>query len=373
MLKILFLIHDLGAGGAERVLINLVNHMDKQKFDITVMTLFDVGVNKQNLASHIHYRSCFKKMIRGNSHIMKLLSPQVLHKWLIGEHYDIEVSYLEGPSARVISGCDDPKTKLVCWIHSTVHSEKEFSRSFRSLAEAAKCYGKFQKIVCVSEGIKKAFYQYIEDKRSLCVLHNTVDSEKIISESFGEQLEIQQTDAIKLVSVGTLKQVKGYDRLLRLTKKMLEEQINIKLYIIGDGPLHKEMKSFVMENGLEERVVLLGYQSNPYKYIAKCDLFICASYSEGFSTAVTEALILGIPVCTTDVSGMKELLGENNEYGLVTENKEESLYHGVRYLVLNSDERIRYREKAATRGRTFNTAATVDAVQDMFIKLGEGL
>ena len=66
MIKILFLIHDLGHGGAEKVLVNLVNHMDKEKFDITVMTLFDEGVNKQFLAPHIKYKTCFKKSL---SHI----------------------------------------------------------------------------------------------------------------------------------------------------------------------------------------------------------------------------------------------------------------------------------------------------------------
>ena len=62
----------------------------------------------------------------------------------------------------------------------------------------------------------------------------------------------------------------------------------------------------------------MGYQTNPYKYLAKCDLFVCSSHSEGFSTAATEALIVGVPVCSVEVSGMREMLGENNEYGVIT-------------------------------------------------------
>ena len=117
MTKILFLIHDLGPGGAEKVLVNLVNHMDREKFDITVMTLFDVGVNRQYLAEHIHYRSCFKKMVRGNSHFMKALTPGQLHRWLIRDRYDVEVAYLEGPSTRIISGCPHSDTRLYGWVH----------------------------------------------------------------------------------------------------------------------------------------------------------------------------------------------------------------------------------------------------------------
>ena len=80
-------------------------------------------------------------------------------------------------------------------------------------------------------------------------------------------------------------------------------------------------------------MTFLGYDTNPYKYVAKSDLFVCASFAEGFSTAATEALILATPVCTVDVSGMKELLGEDNEWGLVTENDENALYEGIRRLL----------------------------------------
>ena len=118
-------------GGAEKVLVNLVNHMDRSKFDITVMTLFDEGVNRQFLASDIKYKSCFRKSVPGNSHIMKLFSPEFLHRTLIKENYDIEVAYLEGPAARIISGCTDKNTKLFSWIHIEFETSAEASASFR--------------------------------------------------------------------------------------------------------------------------------------------------------------------------------------------------------------------------------------------------
>lgn len=95
MKKILFLIHDLGQGGAEKVLVNLVNNMDTTKFDISVMALFGGGVNEQFLAPHVHYRTVFPKAFPGNSHLMKLLTPMQLHRLCVKERYDIEVSYLE--------------------------------------------------------------------------------------------------------------------------------------------------------------------------------------------------------------------------------------------------------------------------------------
>ena len=117
--KILFLIHDLGQGGAEKVLVNLVNNINRNEFDISVTVLFGGGINEQFLKPDIKFKAVWPKMIPGNSKLMKLVSPKQLHKIVVKENYDIEVSYLEGPSARVISGCQNKNTKLISWIHGT--------------------------------------------------------------------------------------------------------------------------------------------------------------------------------------------------------------------------------------------------------------
>lgn len=157
MIKILFMIHDLGQGGAEKVLVNLVNNMDKSKFDITVMALFGGGINEQFLKGKIHYHVVFRKAIPGNSHIMKLFSPTQLHKLFIKNKYDIEVSYLEGPTARIISGCPNRDTKLVSWIHVEQHSKETAAKAFRTYRESEQCYYRFDNIVCVSESVKQDF------------------------------------------------------------------------------------------------------------------------------------------------------------------------------------------------------------------------
>ena len=129
------------------------------------------------------------------------------------------------------------------------------------------------------------------------------------------------------------------------------------------------MEHYIRENGLQEVITLLGYQTNPYKYVSKCDLFVCASFAEGFSTAATEALIVGTPVCTVEVSGMKEMLGEHNEWGIVTKNSEEALYPGIKDLLDHPDKLVYYKEKAIERGKSFSTENTVRAVEDMLLGL----
>lgn len=369
MEKILFLIHDLGQGGAEKVLVNLVNNMDREKFDITVVSLFGGGVNEQFLKSHIHYRTVFPKMIPGNRVWLKLFTPKQLHKMCVKEHYDIEVSYLEGPSARVISGCQDKSTKLVSWIHVEQHSMKSLAHAFRSNQEALRCYDKFDDTICVSQFVKDDFCSILDFKKPCEVLYNTVESEKILEKSQEKVDRIINDDCVCLVAVGTLKQSKGYDRLIRIIKKLKEHDYKTRLYILGIGPIEEQLKNMVKDFGIEDNVVFLGYDTNPYKYVANCDLFVCASHAEGFSTAATEALIVGTPVCTVEVSGMKEMLGENNEYGIVTENSEEALYEGIKSLLDNPDLLAHYKEKAVERGKAFSTENTVKAVEDMLLDL----
>ena len=371
MIKILFLIHDLGQGGAEKVLVNLVNNMDRSKFDISVTVLFGGGVNEQFLAPDIHFHAVFPKEVPGNSKLMKLLTPKQLHKLCVKEHYDIEVSYLEGPSARVISGCQDSDTKLVCWIHVEQHTMDKLAGSFRSKKEARRCYNRFDQTVCVSQYVHDDFCQLLDFQKPCRVLYNTVESDKILSEASEVALELQDDSKIRLVAVGTLKQPKGYMRLLQIIKRLRDEQYPVHLYILGIGPLQQEMEEYIRQNELQDTITLLGYQINPYKYVSKCDLFVCASFAEGFSTAATEALIVGTPVCTVEVSGMKEMLGENNEWGVVTENSEEALYDGIKKLLDSPDLLAYYKSRASLRGQNFRTEETVKDVEQMLLQLKE--
>lgn len=369
MVKVLFLIHDLGQGGAEKVLINLVNHMDKSKYDITVISLFGGGVGEKLLCADVKYKTVFRRMIPGNSRWMKLWTPRQLHKMYVKGHYDIEISYLEGPSARVVSGCTDKNTKLVSWIHSIHGSKEMLSKPFRSLSEAIDSYSKFDTAVCVSSMVKDDFLKCSSYRKPSVVLYNTVDSEDILKKA-SESSEIGNAGQFNMIAVGTLKEVKGFDRLLKVICRLRNEKYPVHLFIAGQGPMHNQLKQFTDDNHISENVTFLGYQSNPYKYVSKCDLFVCSSYSEGFSTACTEALIVGTPVCTTDVSGMREMLGDS-EYGLITENSEEGLYQGIKRLLDDRDLLSYYKIKAAERGLMFNTENTVRAVEEMLEKLYE--
>ncbi len=370
MKRILFVIHDLGQGGAEKVLVNLVNNMDTSKFDISVLSLFGGGVNEQFLKSQIKYRAVFPREIPGNSKLMKLLTPKQLYKLFIRDEYDIIVSYLEGPTARVVSGCPNNNTKLISWIHVEQHTKEKAIASFRSFAEANKCYNRFNLNVCVSRDVLKDYTSIFRLNNSSTVLYNTVESKDIMLKSCENISEIDfSQEEIKLIGIGTLKTSKGFDRLIRIHKRLRDYGFPVHTYILGKGTEYDNLLLLSKKLNVEDTVSFLGYQTNPYKFVANCNLFVCASHAEGFSTAATEALIVGTPVCTVEVSGMKEMLGENDEYGIVCDNDDESLYQAIKDLLDNPEKLKYYKEQAKIRGRDFSTVKTVRAVEEMLESL----
>lgn len=370
MKKVLFFIPTLSHGGAEKVLVNLVNNLDNTEFELTVYTLFDGGVNKNYLKSYIRTKSIFKKIFPGNSRILAWFSPEFLYRHFIKEHFDIIVSYLEGPTARIVSGCTDDDTKLVSWIHCKMDTEKAASVGFRSFAEAKKCYNKFDYIACVSQWVKDYFVETFDFKRPIGVIYNTIETDDIISKS-NEPIDDITFDknVFNIISVGKIVAVKAFMRLAHIHKKLLDNGLKNHVYILGIGDEQPKIEKYLADNNLTDTFTFLGYNTNPYKYVKSCDLYVCSSLSEGFSTSVTESLIVGTPVVTTLCSGMYEMLGENDEYGIVTQNDEESLYIGIKEILTKDGLLEYYAKKSIERSQRFNTDNTTRMVEKILLNL----
>lgn len=370
MKRILFFITSLAGGGAEKVLVNLVNNLDKTKYEVTLLSLFDVGVNKQFLKDDVIYKSIFKKSFRGNIHLFKLFSPRFLYNKMIKDDYDIVVSYVQGPTTRIVAGCPHKNVKLVQWIHNEFHNKKKIANSYRNIKEAITLQKRFDANVYVSNTVKdiylNTFPELNNENTKNIVVYNVVESDTIIEKSKEPFDEFPfDENKINLITVGRLVPQKSYDRLLNVVHRLKEKnEIPFHLYILGDGELKSSLISQCNQLGLNSCVTFLGYNPNPYKFVKNADLFVCSSLHEGFSTAVTEALIVGTPVITTNCSGMTELLG-NNEYGVITENNEQALYEGL-VNILNANNLSHYKEAAAIRGKKFNKNATILSAESVF-------
>ena len=367
--KILFLIPTLGGGGAEKVLVNLVNNLDYTTYDVTLQTLFKPSTNAKYLNKDIHFVEGHIKQFRGSTDLISLIPLCLLYRLFVGKKYDIVISYLEGPTARIASACPYKGTKLINWIHCEFTNQKIASDGFISPKKALKAYERFDAIVCVAEKVKKEFLRYFPIKKAPIVLYNTNEENKIIEKSNEPLTDEEWKDDLKVISVGRLVNQKGYDRLINVHKRLITDGIYHHLYIIGTGGNLSSLLNQVKKLDIHDTVHFLGFQDNPYKYVSKADLFVCSSNKEGFSTAVTEAFILGVPVVSTDVSGAKEMLGEHNEYGIVTDISEDALYEGVKKMLSEKGLLAHYKKQAIIRGQKFMKANTVKAVMHLFDKL----
>ena len=253
-----------------------------------------------------------------------------------------------------------------------MNTMKDSARLFRSVNEAKACYSSFDRIVSVSKDVQDAFMDLYHLENKGIIAYNTNLSDLILQMANKTiPLEIFEESEFKICAMGTLIPVKGFKRLLNVHRKLVQKGYHVHTYILGEGTEKKQLQNMARQYGVEKTFTLLGYQKNPYVYMKHCDLFVCSSYSEGFSTAVTEALILGMPVVTTKVSGMIELLGENQNYGIVVDNHEQALFDGIKSVLDNQELKKYYQRQAKIRGREFLTEKTVENVQKMFIELWE--
>lgn len=370
MKKILLFHFDLQGGGAEKVLVNLINHLDHTKYDITLRVLFGIGPNLKYLPQYIHYQPIFKTLFRGMPTLLKIFSGKTLYRLFVKEKYDIEIAYLETLPTRIISYSTNAKSKKLAWVHTTMNESYRYPRSFRNRAEAIKCYNNFDKIIFVSQGTKDAFNHYLPNVKTPKEVIYNVNDYDMIKKLSKEPIDdvILSKDYLNICAVGRLILLKGYDRLIRSFDKVKKEtQRNMQLYILGEGEERKNLELLINDLSLSDDVHLLGFKNNPYKYMSEMNLFVCSSTIEGYSTVVTEALSLGVPVLTTNCSGMDEILS-NGKYGLIVNNDEVSLYQGLKNLIETPSLLLDYRD-AIVKDNNYTTQAFVKKYEQLFDSL----
>ena len=366
--KILFFIESLSGGGAEKVLCNLVNAMDQSKFEITVHTLWRAEA-EHYLKPEIRYRYCYAEKTRINNNRCRLEAAAGLTYPLhIKGDYDIEVAYLECGATKIMAGSTNRRAKKIAWVHCDLSLKMKDPKAFAE--KAAKWYEKYDRVVCVSQNVKDSFDRLFGIPEKTVVLYNTVDDAEIRSKTEAALPGMPEKRRLTAVTLGRLTHQKAYDRLLKVHKALLDDGIVYDLWILGEGPDREKLEQYIAENGLSDSVRLFGYCTNPYPYIKAADLLVCSSRYEGFSTFVTEGMILGKPVVTTDCTGMRELLGDS-AYGLITENSEDALMEGMRTMLGDAGLRKQYAARAAERGRDFTARQLTEKTEQLFLNMLE--
>ena len=366
MIKILFFIENLNEGGAEKVLRDLVNHMDQTKFDITVQTVWPCDASRY-LMPGIRYKSMYDSKNRIN--LLRYRAEAecgLAYRLHIRDDYDIECAYLEMGATKIMAASVSKKAKKLAWVHCDLTKAVADPRAFAE--KSAPWYARFDQVVCVSQSVKERFDELFENRFESTVLYNVIDDAAIREKALLQLSAGAEKKRFTVLSVGRLTTPKNYLRLLRSHKRLLDEGIEHDLWILGDGPQRTMLEQYVSENGLQASVRMPGFMENPYPFIREADLLACSSIYEGYSTFMTEGVILGKPIVTTDVSGMRELLGDS-EYGLIVENDDEEFCLGLKRMLTDDALRERYAARAKERSADFSAEILTRKTEDYFTRL----
>lgn len=361
--KIRFLINTLAGGGAEKVLVELLNQLDPDVYDVALVTITG-GVRRQDLLDHVTVRQ-----IVPSGRLSSLLAKVVykLPSWVFAKlflpgDFDIEVAYLEGSPTRFMAAKRTNGRKLA-FVHCDLSVNNMIRPLYPNMEDCLAEYESFDKICFVSQKSKKGFEETVGSVDNGCVVHNIINIDRIRQMAAAATEEEYKANGLKVVTVGRLTAAKGYDRLLRIVAD-LEKRFSFELWILGEGEERSALEELIAERDIR-CVKLLGYRENPYPLLKKADLFVCASLSEGYSTAVTEALALALPVITTDCAGMDEIL-EQGKHGMIVENSEEALKAGLSSLFQNPEQMEKLRAAALAKSRIMTNEQAMREYTELF-------
>lgn len=365
MKKIVFGITCLKLGGAERVLVDIVNKLSN-KYDITIFTLYSNGEFEKELNDKVKLESMYDCTYNELSFLeKKLLSlklvtsvgrKSIYDKFIKGK-YDVEISFLEGPITWIFSEGTNNK---IAWIHNDIADVfGTGSKATKKKELSGKCYLKFNKLIFVSkDNLDKFNNVYPDNNVDKEIIYNYLDVQSVIKKSNLDKVNDIKKDMVSFLQVSRLVDQKAVGRLIDVHKKLIDDGFNHRIYVIGDGPLEDELRSKVKSLKLEDTFVLLGKKSNPYPYISEADYFMLTSYYEGYGMVIVEAEILNKYIMITD-SAAREAVQDYKD-SLIVKNNEDGIYDGIKSILKDKPK--------VKNDKVFNN----DSIIDDIIKMIEG-
>jgi glycosyltransferase involved in cell wall biosynthesis len=375
--KIVFMVINMNIGGTEKALLNMINEMPKDQYEITVLMLEKYGgfldaipkeVRVEYLEDYAAYKDLLNKPVEntvknlfkqrqigkgialGSVHALsrifqnKLLYYNFVLKKMpkYKNKYDIAIAYA-GPMDFISYFVANKikATKRIQWIHFDV-SKIGFDSKFNS-----KVYRKFNKIFVVSnEGKEKLITKLPDVATKVETFSNILTKEFIINMAHSGNGFEDNFNGIKILTVGRLSKEKGQDLIIPVLSRLKKNGYKVRWYCIGEGQMRKEYLRIAKEYGLQKDFVLLGSKSNPYPYMQQCDIYVQPSRYEGYCITLAEARCLGCSIISTNFTGAKEQI-YHNENGMIIEFNEEELFTALVKL-LDKDE-IRRKFKKSLR------------------------
>lgn len=375
--KLIFITEALWIGGIESALVNLLNRIDYEKYDVTCLVLRDsldladrmppecrlIVADRQHpikFGEAYKYKRMYNLM-EEPQHATKLrrfiwkvlcaflrapearLYAAYVKKQLGEEHFDTAIIYSDRVAETAVRAVNADKF-LMFYHHGAMRREYHDTYGYK----------KAEKIIAVSEllaeKLKKYRPQYAE---KIIAVNNLIDIERIKRMSAEEPETKFPKERFNIVSCGRLSEAKGMDIVVSACGELVSAGFtNIRWWIVGGGPEEDALREQIAKLHLEEYVMLLGMRSNPYPYIRMADLYVQPSRFEGHCVTVMEARILAKPILATKNAAREQI--NNGCDGMLCDTDALSIAGGIRVLIEHSELREKF--KKALEHQDFDAA-----------------
>ena len=336
--KILFTAFNLDIGGVEKCLVNLVNNLNKDKYDITIYLQVKEGTFLNKVNETIEVKGYNLTKIK-NKYLKKIVNIFKYLKILLTNFhkYDISICYAPGYVPSAILALISSKNNIA-WMHTNIltymdnylpYKSKKISTEKKAKKFLNRMFfRKFNKKIFVSQNALCAYLSiYPQDKNSCTTIYNLIDYKEI--NKLSKETLLEKNKKYTFLNVGRHTEYdKRLSRLINACEKLKKDKYDFELLLVGSGVDTENYKKIVKAKKLDKYIKFIGKKTNPYPYFKISNAFVLSSAFEGLPTTYLESLVLNLPIITTDVSDAQILI--KDRYGLVMENNDDAIYYGMK-------------------------------------------
>lgn len=317
-MKLFILIPSLEKGGIERSMSRLSKGLLDRGWDVSVISEKPSKESISYFDERVKLLSLGSSFINQNSNIIFSIFKNILYYFKVKKYIkkyspDVLLAVKNIPVSIFLKIVLKNKFKLIIREavnpkYSSITQRSLLSRIFVNNLKKL-LYPNADNIIAISEGVKQSLVKNFNlDSSKIQTIYNPSADEKILSLAKEDIDRDLISNRPLIVSIGRLTKQKNHITLLKAFNK-IHSNIDCNLYIIGEGSERRNLEKFIKNNNIDDKVKLLGYQNNPWKFLSKSNLFVLPSIWEGFGNVIVESMLIGIPVISSDCpSGPREIL-----------------------------------------------------------------
>lgn len=360
MKKILFIIGSYsGGGGAENLLSRIVNHLNPDKYEISIIEILHSDIKIEPTNKNI---KILPYIMRADDPLRKQKMYSVFHEWdkviekYIPQDYDLYVSFnSKRPTFLLPEG-----KKNIAWVHSDVYNLGEENKAEEKELQK-KAFMKVRKIVSISDITTQSLVDlFPENKGKIVEIYPGFDFEEIYKMS-REDSEIKLQHPALIVG-GRFEERKRPGKAIEVLQKIHEKQSDVHLYYMGHGVLETETKQKVEALELSEYVHFLGFVPNQYQVLKQADVCLMFSIREGFPAILVEGVALNVPFVSSLVGGTR-ILANNETCGKIVDTDEEAAEAVLDFLYMDKKEIVTACEESIKR---FELSPYIKKIEKLF-------